>query len=415
MAVENKEHSTWSASATERNWSCAGALALTHDLPETTSVPADWGTVAHAIAEECLRMGRDAAHYLGETLKGKAHEFEVDDEMVECVQEYVDYVRDRWGAAREAWGDGKAPLLIEQRFSLEALNPPFDAGGTADAVIYFPGDKLLQVIDLKTGKGGTVEVTENKQLRTYALGAILANKHLDVSHVMVTIVQSRKPHKDGRIRSERFHVADLLEWMGDLLEKMAESKAAVDASQTMPEAAWAAAYLTPGDHCSKTFCAAQGFCPALAKRVQDEVGVWFDDLNQPRLANSPDTLSPEGIAQALDMADMIEGWIGAVRSFAHAQAEAGLTIPDYILVAKIGRRKWHDEKTALAKLIAAGVEPYAKKIVSPAQAEKALGTRRKGEIADLLETPTTGTNLVRADKTTRPAVTPVTSYFQPVE
>lgn len=412
MAAD-KEHATWSASATERNWSCAGALALTHDLPETTSVPADWGTVAHAIAEECLRLGRDAAHYMGQSMKGKQHEFEVDDEMVECVQEYVDYVRSQWKEAGAKPGNS-VPLIIEQRFSLEALKTPFDAGGTADAVIYFPKQKMLQVIDLKTGKGGTVEVTLNKQLRTYALGAVMANPDLAVDTVKVTIVQTRKPHKDGRIRSEDFHVADLIEWTGELLEKMAESKAAVEASQTMPEAAWAAAYLTPGNHCAKTFCKAQGFCPALSQKVQDEAAVWFDDMNQPRLANSPDTLSPEGIAQALDMADMVDGWINAVRAFAHTQAEGGVEIPNYVLVDKIGRRRWRDETAALAKLQAAGVEPYTKKIVSPAQAEKALGTKRKGEIADLVETPATGTNLVRADKTTRPAVQPVTSYFQPV-
>ena len=411
--MADKEHATWSASATERNWSCAGALALTHDLPETTSVPADWGTVAHAIAEECLRLGRDAAHYMGQSMKGKQHEFEVDDEMVECVQEYVDYVRSQWKEAGAKPGNS-VPLIIEQRFSLEALKTPFDAGGTADAVIYFPKQKMLQVIDLKTGKGGTVEVTENKQLRTYALGAVMANRDLAVDTVKVTIVQTRKPHKDGRIRSEDFHVADLIEWTGELLEKMAESKAAVEASQTMPEAAWAAAYLTPGNHCAKTFCKAQGFCPALSQKVQDEAAVWFDDMNQPRLANSPDTLSPEGIAQALDMADMVDGWINAVRAFAHTQAEGGVEIPNYVLVDKIGRRRWRDETAALAKLQAAGVEPYTKKIVSPAQAEKALGTKRKGEIADLVETPATGTNLVRADKTTRPAVQPVTSYFQPV-
>lgn len=409
----DKEHATWSASATERNWSCAGALALTHDLPETTSEPADWGTVAHAISEECLTQGRDAAHYAGATRKGKQHEFEVDDEMVECVQEYVDYVRGQWRAARDENNGQAVPFIIEQRFSLEALKTPFDAGGTADAVIYFPKQKMLQVIDLKTGKGGTVEVTENKQLRTYALGAVLCNRDLAVDTVKVTIVQTRKPHKDGRIRSEDFHVADLIEWTGELLEKMAESKAAVEASQTMPEAAWAAAYLKPGNHCAKTFCKAQGFCPALSQKVQDEAEVWFDDMNQPRLANSPDTLSPEGIAQALDMADMIDGWINAVRAFAHTQAEGGVEIPNYVLVDKIGRRRWRDETAALAKLTAAGVEPYTKKIVSPAQAEKALGTKRKGEIADLVETPATGTNLVRADKTTRPAVKPVTSYFEP--
>lgn len=408
----DKEHATWSASATERNWNCPGALALTMDLPETTSEPADWGTVAHEIAEKCLRNGHSAEDFFGKVMKGKQFEFEVDDEMVECVTEYVVYVRTQWAKARS--GKHKsAPLIIEQRFSLDALTPPFDAGGTADAVIYYPDDKLLEVIDLKTGKGGTVEVNDNKQLRTYALGALLSNKGLDVMTVKSTIVQTRKPHKDGRIRSETFHVADLLEWTGELLAAMRRS---AEALESMDGPAWNATYLTPGDHCAKTFCKARGFCPALQKKVYDAASVWFDDQDKPRLANSPDSLSPEAIAQALDAADMIDGWINAVRAYAHAQAESGATIPNYLLVQKIGRRAWTNEGEAISRLVAAGHDPYTKKPVSPAQAEKLLGKKQAGLIADLIEKPITGTSLVRADKTSRePVQSAVSKFLQPIE
>ncbi len=378
-SAPDKEHATWSASATERNWQCPGALALTMDLPDSTSEPADWGTVAHQIAEECLNIGREPSAYLGKTLKGKKFSFEVDDEMVECVDEYVGYVRRRWKEARSG-ADKQVPLIVEQRFSLASLNTPFDAGGTADAVLYFPDLHLLEVVDLKTGKGGTVEVTENKQLRTYALGALLTNKGLKVEKVMSTIVQTRKPHKDGRIRSETFHVVDLLEWTNELLAAMKRSaQALADAEkvgETGTQAEWDKTHLTPGEHCKKTFCKAQGFCPALQKKVFDAAAVWFDDQDRPRLANSPDSLSPEAIAQALDAADMIEGW----------------------------------------RLTAAGHDPYTRKPVSPAQAEKLLGKKQASLIADLIEKPVTGTQLVRADKTTRePVASAAARHFQPID
>lgn len=436
----DRSHATWSASASDRNFNCPGALALTKDLPETTSQAADWGTVAHQIAETVLRNGQMTLSHLGKSYRGKAFEFEVDDEMVECVDQYVDYVRERWREARggKMMGPTEAALIIEQRFSLAGLNPPFDAGGTADAVIYFPAEKLLEVVDLKTGQGNTIEVNENRQLRTYALGALMSNGGLDVQQVRSTIVQPRKPHKDGRIRSETFHVADLLEWTHELLAAMKRSALAMKAAPTplvkvsreldpdtgkafeqvcsAAPADWVSAYLTPGDHCKKTFCKAQGFCPALQKKVLDAAAVWFDDQDKPRLANSPDSMSPEAIAQALDAADMIEGWLSAVRAYAHSQAEGGVTIPNYLLVESIGRRRWSNEGEAVKRLTEAGHDPYTRKPVSPAQAEKLLGKKQASLIADLIEKPVTGTQLVRADKTMRePVASAAHRHFQPID
>ena len=189
----DRDHATWSASASSRNFKCFGALALTMHLPETTSEAADWGTCAHQISERCLRDGGDADRFIGTTEKGKQYSFEVDEEMADCAQMYVDYVR-------SVDGPGKV-FCIEQRFSLADLNPPFDAGGTGDAVIYLPAEKRLEIVDLKGGRGVVVEAETtdketgkrkiNPQLAAYSMGALLANKGLDVERVTVTIVQPR--------------------------------------------------------------------------------------------------------------------------------------------------------------------------------------------------------------------------------
>lgn len=380
---------------------CAGAIALTIDLPGTTNPAADWGTCCHQLAEKCLRQHKDAVDFIGTIEKAKANEFEVDEEMAETAQVFIDYVRSVTGET--------GLLMVEQKFKLDALKPPFEAGGTADAVIYLDQEQRLEVVDLKGGRGVVVEVNDNKQLRTYALGAMLANKGLPVRTITSTIVQPRAPHKSGRIRSETFHVADLVEWTTELLAAMQRAKWAMDEHKAYgleKPSAWATQHLNAGSHCK--FCKAAGFCPALQQKAYDAAGVWFDDHDQPRLANAPDSMSPDQLAVALDASDMIEDWISAVRSYAHAQAESGVEIPNYMLVDKIGRRKWNaDEKDLLAKLKGLGVDdPYTRKVVSPAQAEKLLGTKRKSEIASLIEKPVTGTNLVRADKTTRPAATP---------
>lgn len=414
----DREHAQWSASSTDRNWNCSGAMALTMDLPENTNEAADWGTCCHQISEKCLREGTQASDYIGKVEKGKKYEFEVDDEMAETAQMYVDYVRRRVIDAAPKGTNPSDLLQIEQRFSLAALNPPFEAGGTGDAVIYHPTEKMIEVVDLKGGRGVVVEAKGNPQLRTYGLGAMLANPSLKVDKIKVTIVQPRAGHKDGRIRSEEFHVADLVEWTTDLMAAMERSAVALRAYTIDPlggPMTWAATFLKAGDHCK--FCKAAGFCPALEQRALDAAGVWFDDLDQPRLSNSPDTLSPERASQLLDAADMIGDWINAVRAYWHGEAESGVEIPNYILVPKEGREKWNDDaaaKAAAAKAVAAGV-PTDKvwndpKPRTPKQIRDALVKAKKGDIADEIKalsgSESKGTNLVRVTKTTRAAATP---------
>jgi len=412
-----RDHATWSASSTERNWQCAGALALTKNLPDTSGEAADWGTACHQISEKCLRHGTMPAEYIGTIEKGKKHEFEVDEEMAETAWTYVDYVRKTVIAAVPDKKKNPADYLhIEQHFSLASLKPPFDAGGTADAVIYHADAKMIEVVDLKGGRGHVVDVIGNVQLRTYALGAMLANTGMDIEQVRVTIVQPRAPHKSGRIRSETFHVADLLEWTQELVRAMHRAKDADISRATMNSTVWEKEFLTAGDHCK--FCKAAGFCPALERKSLDAAGVWFDDLSQPHLANTPADLDPVQAAMMLDAADMIDGWINAVRAYWHSQAENGVEIPNYVLVDKIGRRKWEaNDETVLGELKALGVEdPYTKKLITPAAAEKLLGAKNKAKLAPLIVTPTTGTNLVRADKTTRQAATPaVHKHFSVID
>lgn len=394
-------HSTWAASASDRNFNCPGAIAMTDGLAETTSSAADWGTCCHAIAADCLQKNTDAAAWVGLAIKGKQFEFEVDDEMADTAQVYVDYCRALMKPGVRYW--------IEENFSLAALNPPFDAGGTGDFVAYDPDSEELEVVDLKGGRGVVVDVQGNRQMRSYGLGAMLKHGDLKVSRVKVTIVQPRAQHRDGIIRSETFHVADLIDWTVTLKVAMERSALAlkVKAEGALP-GPWAATYLKAGDHCQ--FCGAAGFCPALEERARDAAGVWFDDLDVAQISNTPDSFSPEELSKRLDMIDTIREWCNAVEAYAHRRAEAGVAIPNYQLVPKIGNRAWKvDEMAVFDMLTSNGVandKAYTHKIVSPAQAEKLLGAKKKQAVDGLTERPSRGTNLARIDKTTRSAIPP---------
>ena len=165
----SRGHARWAASSTSRNTRCPGALALSATaLGSKESIHAATGTAVHQLSERCLRDNLDAIEFLGTTERTKEHAIEIAEEEINSAQMYVDYVRERGNLAIQEGGWFK----LEQYFSLAELDPPFDAGGTGDTLLYFPKQRLLEVVDLKHGVG-VVEVNENGQLRTYGLGAAL--------------------------------------------------------------------------------------------------------------------------------------------------------------------------------------------------------------------------------------------------
>lgn len=416
-----REHATWSASATARNVHCPGALALSRFAPEKSSIHADTGTAVHQIAEKCLRTGVEADTFVDTVEDVKGRKVTVTEEMANSAQEYVDYVKAQKWRYEPHIGE-PLRLWIEERFSLVDLGTPFDAGGTADAVLYCAETSELEVIDLKNGMG-VVDVKDNPQLRTYGLGALLAHPELDVDTVTVTIVQPRAPHKDGRIRSETFTVAELVEWTADLLAAMKRSKQALDeydaaGANTVLLDEWRDKWLRPG---KCTFCPVEGSCPALKRDALSVAKIWFDDMDQPQIGNAALDTDPAALARDLDMIPMLEDWIKARRAFAHARAEAGVEIPGYQLSEKIGNRKWSDDPAAVDKLMWALEQEGFKdadlyvdpKMKSPAQMDKLLGAKRKSLIEPFVVREVTGTNLVSVTKTTRPPAKSVAAkYFE---
>lgn len=412
-----REHATWAASSSARNFHCSGALALSAGIVDNKeNIHGARGTATHQISEKCLRTGAEPASFLDTVEKTKQHEIKIDEELVASAQMYVDYCLDRIR-------DGDTRYWIEERFSLADINPPFDAGGTGDFVIYKPAKLKLEIVDLKNGVG-VVDALDNPQLKTYALGAMLRHKGLRVETVKVTIVQPNAHHKGGRIRSDTFHVMDLLEWTTDLLAAMRKSeqaivefKAAGLNSVLLDE--WFAKWLNPGK-CK--WCPAEGFCPALKARAIDrEKGIakmYFEDFSEPKIANQPDIMSDEELAHTLGLLGQLEDWIKAVRAEGHSRAEAGREIPGYHLAEKHGNRKWAAEEAKLVSDLKKVVglsddQIYERSVKSPAQIEKVLGTKKKHLIENMWIKPVTGKNLVSADKSnSEPAPSSASQYFE---
>jgi hypothetical protein len=364
-------HATLGASSASRWIACPGSVQLSEGIPAQTSDFAREGTAAHELAEACLRNNKNAIEFLEEEFEG----FEVTEEMAEAVQVYVDEVR------RAAEGN---LLVIEQRFSLEELNPPVPMFGTADAVIWDEKNSLLTVMDLKFGAGVPVKVDNSPQLSYYALGAMLSmakSHNVYPTRVRMVIVQPRYHHADGFVRSFETDSYTLrMEWAEDLLAAAHET--------LKPNAT-----LMTGEHCR--FCPAQARCPLMH---QQAVAIAQSDFGDEFSPPAPDTLSDDQLSKVLSKATEFTGWINAVKAYAKHKLENGGAVPGFKLVAKRAHRKWVDEgdiQEVFEQLGLTDDDIYVRKIISPAQAENVLGKKKaiKDQLAPFIQSVSTGNTI----------------------
>lgn len=415
---------------------------------------ADEGSCAHAVAALCLTEGTDAAAYIGRLIEMEDYEhaklspsnahrwlrcpgshaletvqpfeerfysMEVTEEMAEHVQVYVDAVRGRI-EARKLAGAVDIVLHVEKRVAIDHLTGETGATGTCDVLlvsIWADGSALLDVVDLKFGRGVEVAAEENEQLVMYSSGALRELDLLyDIREVCLCIHQPR-------LRREPSEWTVAVEVIRETEPKI------VDAAELARTAAKFAsnwdqgdcAYLVPGEKQCK-FCGAKAECPALSRFVEDAVGLDFENLDAavitPEIRCSmvqADPLLPRKMAAV----DLIEDWCRAVRAETERRLLAGQAVVGWKLVqGKRGARQWssvEEAETVLKSMRLKQEEMYDMKLISPTTAEKVLkeSPKRWARLAPLI-TQSEGKPSVAPESDKRPAlvIAPVEDDFQVV-
>lgn len=354
-------------------------------LPNIESGYAQEGTLGHAVG-----AGKLEKHFFDKPYEIPKN---LPADMMNAVDVYVDFVKEETLKAKRQ--DPAGALMIEHRFDLSSVYPGLF--GTADAVIYFPEDKKLMVIDYKHGAGIAVDVEDNLQLMYYGLGALLSTGY-PCETVELVIVQPRCEHEDGQIRRWAFTSIDLLDFASDLAD---------DAhATTLPNAP-----LNPGKHCR--FCSAAPVkCPAIKAKAQAMAKLEFGQ-----------TLSydPAQLDQALKFTGALESWIKQVREFAYGEAMHGRLPPGWKLVAKRATRKWKaPEDDVIDYILEATKHPREMcfeepSLKSPAQMEK-LCNKQTGEgLRKLMESVSSGYNLVPESDPRPPVKMDAKSEFTKIE
>lgn len=360
-------HAKLSPSSSERWINCPASIQLTESAtregiiaPDQSSVFAREGTVAHTLAEMCLRGGEPTITYEGYTsnaddvllepdadIKG---EITIDREMCEYVQEYIDYVN------LEAAG---SPVKVEQRVEFTDWVP--DGFGTSDAVII--KGSTITCVDLKYGRGVMVSARDNTQAILYALGVYQSLSHeerANVTKVKVVIHQPRLDH----VSEWELSLDELLAW---------GEKIAIAAERTFEDNP----PMNTGNWCR--FCPVISICKAQDQLLVDTLGADFENLE------SVGFLSDSRLSEVLKAKETITTWLAAVENHVAERLISGESFEGFKMVAGRSSRRWANESEAADVLeTILGDKAYSTKLLSPAQAEKALGKKSSSLISDMI-------------------------------
>ena len=377
-----RSHALLSASGASRWMNCTPSAKLEDEYGiNETSVYAKEGTLAHELAELYLR--KDTLQTISE-LDFNA-EFEkimsdelFNEEMLDVVPIYTDYCTEQLIEAKAH--NQLAVMEIEQKLNLTEYVP--ESFGTADCAII--DDDIMEVIDLKYGKGVPVYAEWNKQLMLYGLGALRKYDTLyDITEIRLTIVQPRI----NNISSWQISVEELTKWAEEELKPRAELAFNGEGE------------LNPGDWCR--FCAVRNRCRKLYEQQLEMAKHEFSE---------PELLTDEEIADIVLRTPKLIEWANSIAEYAQQLAvKENKRWPGLKLVEGISRRKWSDEDKAAEAIFArlpeiSEDEVFNMKLKPITQIEKIVGKSRFEEVlADVVVKPQGKPTLVSEDDK-RPAM-----------
>lgn len=371
------QHALLSASSAHRWLHCTGSPLLEKEFPDTTSVYAQEGTLAHELCELKLKK------YTTVMPKGtytRAHnkitKSELwQNEMESTSETYLEYVKEIMLSCEIA-----PAVLIEKRVDFSRYVP--EGFGTADCLI-LAGD-TLHVIDYKHGKGVVVDADHNPQMMLYVLGAMSELSLLyRFQFVHMAIVQPRV----NNISEFTMTADELTEWGEAVVKPKAE--AAMSGNGTFEA----------GDWCR--FCRAKQQCKTRYES-NDSLYPELSAQHDPRLITL-DELG-EYLRRGRDMA----AWLEDMKEYALSESLAGAEVPGWKAVEGRGSRAFTDTDEAVDTLIKNGIDEsvlYERRVLTLAQMEKAVGKKAFGELVGDLVVKNPGKPTLVEESDKRPKIT----------
>ncbi len=334
------KHSRLAPSAAERWINCPGSVEMNEHFPDTTSVYAAEGTLAHKLAELKLREQILQEPINSEELQEvKESEF-YNADMEDYTDEYVEYVRSLVKST-------EAAVLVEARVDLSFIAP--DTGGIADCIVAY--DNQLHIVDLKYGKNVAVEAQDNPQLKLYATGAckLIDGLICNVNDVTIHIVQPRM----NNFSSMKTTKDELYSWIDEVVKPQATK--AVNNTLEIKSGSWC------------KFCRAKTICREYSKRYDLD----FEPQN-------PNFLTNEEIAERIKKLSGLDGYLKDLTDYALSHVLDGESFPGFKAVAGRSTRTWTNQEKAFEIAQANGFDHsvlFIQKPLTLAQVERVMGKK----------------------------------------
>ena len=346
------DHALLSPSGASRWLACPPSARLEEQYQSSTSSAAEEGTLAHELSELYLRNNLkqiSQVNYNSNLKRIKHNKYYTTELNGHCL-DYVSFILDKLHSVKDPM------IFIEEKIDLgEYVSESF---GTCDAIIL--SHRLLDVNDLKYGKGVLVEAHENKQMMLYALGALEKYSLMyQIDTVRMTIYQPRLENYS----SFEMNAQDLIKWGNEYVKPTA--KLAFEGK----------GQYTAGSHCK--FCKARNRCKTLADHNMNLAKFAFED---------PNKLSDEDIAEIVIKAYDFTTWLSSVKLYALQESiKNQKKWPGLKLVEGRSNRRYTDEKEIIEKLkkakIKYGLYMAEPKLVTVTKLESNIG---KSEVSKLV-------------------------------
>lgn len=338
---------------------------------------------AHRIVERVQDYTEEGvvAHELGAAhLLGKPFPSDIEPDMKSHLRAYGDFVR--------ASGAGHKNVVMLVETPVNVFYYRGKKGYVDCALLHLNKNgrvHRVHVIDLKYGRGVSVEALRNPQLSSYAYGLIrdLADVYEfdEDAEVVITIWQPRVQGED----TERTWETNLPTLSKFCAEIGATAQCIRANPFTQPFA--------PGDD-TCTFCPAYEFCDARTRWLLGDLGETIEAevidltptvLEQPVAAPAPElpapsSLTPSQLSRILRLKPLFTKWFSKVEEYVAADALQNDTpYEGFKIVATMPHRKWVSEEEA-EKFLRAHLSldvAAPRKLITPAQAEELLLSRDK--------------------------------------
>lgn len=323
------DHALLSPSSASRWIACTPSARLESTMPQSNSIYAEEGTVAHALAEVLIDAeinGCKPEHLvIIDYIKQDKY---YSQEMKNVITAFAEFVHEEYIKVYALHME--AEIHLETKLDLSKWAP--ESFGTIDVRIVAPG--IVVVIDLKYGAGIAVAAEENSQLKLYALAAIEEDDFLyNFDKVIIIIYQPRVAKEDPFDKWET-NKGELLHWGYSVVIPKAR------------EAFKGIGVYKPGPHCR--FCRVVD-CRALAEHNLDLARFEFMQA---------DRLSASDVSDILDQKELFTSWINKIEAFALQQAMEGKEWPGYKLIEGLSKRfiAQPNQEDAEFEMLAAGYD-----------------------------------------------------------